>query len=76
MAGRRIDAQPLAPVGPPPRSCRFIASTRPYPAEPFCGAPVKPGSSWCPEHHERCFQRKSVALEPPAISDRTGRMFR
>lgn len=74
---QRVDAQPLGNVGPSPRACRFIESDeRPYPDDPFCGAAVKPGSSWCPEHHERVFTRKPVALDPPAVNDRTGRVYR
>jgi hypothetical protein len=74
---RRIDALPLAKIGPAPKTCRFIASNkRPFPAEPFCGVAVQPRSSWCPEHHARCFVKRPVKLDPPAVNDKTGRFYR
>jgi hypothetical protein len=67
----------IAAEGIAPRSCRWIESNdRPYPDDPFCGAPVQPGTSWCPEHHERVFTKARVALEPPSVNVRTGRMYR
>lgn len=42
------------------KTCTWIEG-EPIPAEGqshddlFCGAPCKPGSSYCPEHHAICF---------------------
>lgn len=39
--------------------CQFIEGEPSADDTCKCNAPVKPGSSYCPEHHERCW------LPPP-----------
>jgi hypothetical protein len=47
---------PLTPESFSPHRCKWIAG-HDYVArmraglDPYCGAPVKPGSSWCADHH-------------------------
>jgi len=52
-ATRLGGGRPLRGAGWRPRTCQFIEG------EPrdrnFCGKPVQPGSSYCPEHHARCW---------------------
>lgn len=36
--------------------CRWIHGEAGADAR-YCGRPVKPGTSWCPEHHSRVFKR-------------------
>ena len=38
---------------PPARECQWLYGDGPFAA---CGRAVKPGSSYCPEHHRRCWQ--------------------
>ena len=38
---------------PPARACQWQYGDGPFAA---CGRAVKPGSSYCPEHHQRCWQ--------------------
>ena len=53
---------PRAPV-PPARTCRFITGDDYLDRiragasvdSVVCGRPVQPGSSYCPEHHQRCW---------------------
>ena len=65
---RRQDGAPiqtfrtLAPgwQGPPPRRCQFIAGDDflgviAEGGDPYCGAALAPGSSFCPERHARCW---------------------
>lgn len=33
----------------------------------FCGAPVKEGYSYCPEHHRKIYQRVSGSIKPPPV---------
>ena len=46
----------LAPASKPPgrvRECAYMeGDVQPY---PMCGAPTRPGSSWCDHHHRICF---------------------
>ncbi|SLN77272.1 hypothetical protein [Oceanibacterium hippocampi] len=54
--GRGVSVPPrrLAAGRPAPAAtCQFIAGD-PRHDPTRCGAPVKPGSSWCPDHHARC----------------------
>lgn len=37
----------------PWRSCQFLTDSK---LRDFCGAPTHPGSSYCPNHHRRCYQ--------------------
>jgi hypothetical protein len=66
----RIDAidagncQPVAemPTAPTPRAvavgCQFIEGDVPLRGEPkFCGHPRQDRSSYCPEHHKRCWRK-------------------
>jgi hypothetical protein len=58
-----------AGVGARPfRGCEFIEgdpkSVR-RGIDPHCGAPVKPGSSYCPRHHRRCWIKPEPALVAP-----------
>ena len=46
---------------PPPGRCQFIAG-RPGPDDACkCGRPTRPGSSFCPPHHARCWYPAEVA---------------
>ena len=43
---------------PPPHTCQYIAG-QPTPDDSCkCDRPVLPGSSYCPEHHARCWRRE------------------
>ena len=42
-----------ADIGPS-RFCCYVAGTKPYGPDPFCGAPSKPGCSYCERHHAIC----------------------
>ena len=51
--GRYPSLSPLAETRPP-ATCQWIEGE---PRErAFCGAPVKPGSSYCEEHHALCWR--------------------
>jgi hypothetical protein len=44
------------PPADDPGNCRFIAAERwEAGAAPYCGAPVLPGSSYCPSHRRLCY---------------------
>ncbi|MEH6630185.1 MAG: hypothetical protein V7776_05140 [Halopseudomonas aestusnigri] len=36
---------------------------KPYTDEDFCGKAIKPGSSYCPEHHARCHVKRGSLEE-------------
>jgi hypothetical protein len=63
----------LAPPARLDRGCRFIAGD-PIPLlrageNPFCGAPLCEGSSYCAAHHRVCTNRRSaVSLSPSAAA--------
>jgi GcrA cell cycle regulator len=58
-------AAPAAPALPalparlmasrPARACRYIAGQPAGLATVYCDAPTRPGSSYCPHHHARCW---------------------
>lgn len=35
--------------------CRYPLGDRKEPAFRYCGRKIKPGSSYCPKHHKKCF---------------------
>jgi hypothetical protein len=35
----------------------------------FCGQPVKPGSSYCPEHHRKVYQRVAPLRSPHVATE-------
>lgn len=41
--------------GPPAKTCQYIAGN-PREDPTKCGARSKPGSSYCPDHHARCYR--------------------
>lgn len=41
------------------RRCRWIEDD-PRGDKPYCGAPVKPGSSYCAAHHERAYSKRKL----------------
>lgn len=51
------------PAPSPFRQCQWIegesAGGTGYGDLPICGQRTKPGSSYCPEHHARCYQKIS-----------------
>lgn len=61
----------LTPDSLSPRRCHYIDG-HDYIArmragiDPFCGAPVKPGSQWCAKHHALCY-RKPTPFNPFAL---------
>lgn len=52
----------IADLRMPISQCRWIDGEPTHDAV-YCGAPVKPGSSWCSEHREHCYvpYRRSAA---------------
>lgn len=43
------------------RECGWVLGDPKDPGRMCCGKPTEGGSSWCPEHHARVFQRPPVA---------------
>lgn len=39
--------------------CKWISGDPLLADHSFCGKPVKPGTSWCPEHHKRVYSGAS-----------------
>lgn len=68
--------RPSAPTlrtGAPHRSCQWIAGD-PRTDATKCGAPVRLGSSYCPEHYERSIDRRT--MEGAVAARQAGRQSR
>ncbi len=61
---KSLESQYHTLLHPEPKKYHFVPDIRPktctwLEGEPrdrlFCGAVLQPGSSYCPEHHARCF---------------------
>ena len=56
----RAPRHPQDPVG-----CRWIDGDPRAPGWSYCQAPLAPESSWCDDHHARCYPAGDVAPGDP-----------
>ncbi len=54
-------------IGAPHKTCRFPLWGQERPTHEYCGEPVQEKSSYCPEHHERCWNNPADVLKPRVI---------
>lgn len=54
----------------PARGCQFHGGVKDEKGFlVFCGRPVKPGYSYCPEHHRKVYQRVAPLKSPHVVTE-------